>query len=235
MFGKERWSRRLFEGLGRIRTGFQGKSKSPGRRASAPANRKRAAREQKAFGRRLWFKSQGEALEFRALLAITVHDDVFRVTHDQPLDTVSGALFQNDEFGPIDPSNPPSAVLVEAPAHGSVTLNADGGFAYTPIAGFVGADTFSYRVTLGVEESDPGAVQIEVSNQTPTAFANLYTLEANTSLTLGGDLPTGGFDADGDPLVVALVSQPAHGALTTNEDGSVTYVVRPEILARMAC
>ena len=32
------------------------------------------------------------------------------------------------------------------PAHGSVTVNADGTFTYTPTAGYVGTDTFSYKI-----------------------------------------------------------------------------------------
>jgi hypothetical protein len=34
---------------------------------------------------------------------------------------------------------------VVAPAHGSVTLNADGSFTYTPIKGFYGTDSFTYK------------------------------------------------------------------------------------------
>jgi hypothetical protein len=34
---------------------------------------------------------------------------------------------------------------VTAPAHGSLTLNANGSFTYTPIQGFFGTDTFTYK------------------------------------------------------------------------------------------
>ena len=35
---------------------------------------------------------------------------------------------------------------VVAPAHGSLTLNSDGTFTYTPDAGWNGTDTFTYRI-----------------------------------------------------------------------------------------
>jgi hypothetical protein len=37
-----------------------------------------------------------------------------------------------------------TAKLVSGPANGTVTLNADGSFTYTPKAGFVGSDSFTY-------------------------------------------------------------------------------------------
>jgi hypothetical protein len=40
---------------------------------------------------------------------------------------------------------PLTAVLATGPAHGSLTFNADGSFVYTPVANFVGFDTFTYQ------------------------------------------------------------------------------------------
>jgi hypothetical protein len=38
-----------------------------------------------------------------------------------------------------------TAVLASGPAHGALTLNADGSFTYTPAANFVGSDSFTYQ------------------------------------------------------------------------------------------
>jgi VCBS repeat-containing protein len=38
-----------------------------------------------------------------------------------------------------------TAVLASGPAHGTVSLNADGSFTYTPTANFVGSDSFTYQ------------------------------------------------------------------------------------------
>ena len=42
-----------------------------------------------------------------------------------------------------------TAVLVTGPAHGTLALNADGSFTYTPAANFNGADSFTYRANDG--------------------------------------------------------------------------------------
>jgi hypothetical protein len=56
-----------------------------------------------------------------------------------------------------------SALLFAAPAHGTVSLDADGRFSFTPHAGFVGTDTFAYRVSDGVSTSNVGIVSIVVT------------------------------------------------------------------------
>ncbi len=55
-----------------------------------------------------------------------------------------------------------TATLVSAPAHGTLSLQADGTFTYRPAAGFVGADTFTYAADDGVSASAPVAVRIDV-------------------------------------------------------------------------
>ena len=42
-----------------------------------------------------------------------------------------------------------TAVLVSGPAHGTLTLNADGSFTYTPDANYSGPDSFTYRASDG--------------------------------------------------------------------------------------
>ena len=55
-----------------------------------------------------------------------------------------------------------TAVLGTRPAHGSLTLNADGSFSYTPNAGFWGTDSFTYTATDGHATSAPATVTITV-------------------------------------------------------------------------
>jgi hypothetical protein len=45
--------------------------------------------------------------------------------------------------------DPLTAVMLSEPAHGSVTLNPDGSFIYTPAPKFLGPDGFTYQVTDG--------------------------------------------------------------------------------------
>jgi len=45
--------------------------------------------------------------------------------------------------------DPLTAIVVSAPAHGALTLNANGGFSYTPAANYNGPDSFTYRANDG--------------------------------------------------------------------------------------
>jgi hypothetical protein len=58
--------------------------------------------------------------------------------------------------------DPLAAVLESGPAHGTLALEADGSFSYTPEPDFHGTDGFSYRAGDGNLESDTATVTIEV-------------------------------------------------------------------------
>jgi uncharacterized repeat protein (TIGR01451 family) len=58
--------------------------------------------------------------------------------------------------------NPLSAVKISDPTHGSLTLNADGSFVYTPNTGYAGSDSFTYNVDDGVATSNTVTVNITV-------------------------------------------------------------------------
>jgi hypothetical protein len=74
-----------------------------------------------------------------------------------------------------------TAVLASAPAHGTLSLNADGSFTYMPVANFVGSDSFTYqaRGSDGVL-SAAAPVTIQVSYQFGGFLAPL-----RSSLALG--------------------------------------------------
>ena len=54
--------------------------------------------------------------------------------------------------------------------HGTLTLNPDGSFTYTPAANFHGTDSFNYQVQDGVDDSATATVVITVTpvNDAPT-------------------------------------------------------------------
>ena len=76
-------------------------------------------------------------------------DDAYGATADSTLDIAAdGGVLANDQ---ASVRGPLSAEIDAAPAHGAVELAADGSFRYTPAAGFVGADSFTYRATDGTQ------------------------------------------------------------------------------------
>jgi hypothetical protein len=61
-----------------------------------------------------------------------------------------------------------TAEKVTNPAHGVLTLAANGSFSYTPAAGYVGPDAFSYRATDGSLDSPTRAVTLTVTALPPS-------------------------------------------------------------------
>ena len=55
-----------------------------------------------------------------------------------------------------------SAVLVSGPVHGTLTLNAEGSFIYTPTANYGGTDSFTYKVNDGELVSNIATVNIAI-------------------------------------------------------------------------
>ncbi|MGJ8673162.1 Ig-like domain-containing protein [Rubritalea sp.] len=62
-----------------------------------------------------------------------------------------------------DPDGDPnlSATLVSGPANGSIDLDPDGGFTYSPTSGFSGDDSFTYTASDGVADSNVATVSLQ--------------------------------------------------------------------------
>ena len=86
--------------------------------------------------------------------------DAYTTAEDTVLTVPAPGVLGNDS----DPDGDPlTAVLVTGPSHGSLTLNANGSFSYTPAADFAGSDSFSYRASDGTLSSSPATVTITVT------------------------------------------------------------------------
>ena len=57
-----------------------------------------------------------------------------------------------------------TAMKFSDPPNGTVVVQADGSFTYTPNTGFVGTDVFSYTANNGTQTSQTGAVSITVQD-----------------------------------------------------------------------
>jgi hypothetical protein len=66
------------------------------------------------------------------------------------------------------------ALKVSDPIHGTLGLNADGAFSYTPAAGYSGPDSFDYAVRDGHGGTDTATVNLTVSPTTLPPAAHTY-------------------------------------------------------------
>jgi Bacterial Ig domain len=94
----------------------------------------------------------------------TANNDSFSALTDHTLNVVAPGVLGNDSD--ID-GDPLTAVLASGPGHGVVTLAADGGFSYTPKAGYSGPDAFSYQAFDGTATSQTRAVSLTVTAVPP--------------------------------------------------------------------
>lgn len=118
-----------------------------------------------------------------------------------------------------------TTVLATNVAHGTLSLDTNGGFTYVPVNTYSGLDTFAYRATDGVGLSSPATVTISIqANGRPTAANDSYTVTKNSTLPLPAPgVLANDSDPDGDPLQAVLASSPAHGLLVLHTNGSFSY------------
>ncbi|WP_415796351.1 cadherin-like domain-containing protein, partial [Mycolicibacterium frederiksbergense] len=140
-------------------------------------------------------------------------DDSFSTDEDTAL---TGNVLTNDSD--VD-GNTLTVALVDGPANGTLTLNPDGSFTYTPAADFNGADSFSYTAGDGTTTSSVATVSITINpiNDAPVTVDDSFGTDEDTALT--GNVLTNDSDVDGDALTATLVDGPTNGTLTLNADG----------------
>ncbi|MEO5914515.1 MAG: Ig-like domain-containing protein [Luteolibacter sp.] len=117
--------------------------------------------------------------------APTAVADSYTTPRDTALVVAAAGLLSND----TDPeSNPLTAIINVAPGHGALTLNANGGFTYTPTGGYAGPDTFTYHANDGSLDSNTATVSLTVTAPGVTALVNGSFENGFTGWTTTGNL-----------------------------------------------
>ena len=152
-------------------------------------------------------------------------NDAYTTNEDSPLVVaLPGTILINDTD--ID-GNPLTAILVTGPAQGTLTLNANGTFTYTPGANYNGSDSFTYRANDGMTNSNIATVTITINaiNDAPVATNDAYTTNEDTPLTvvLANSVLVNDTDVEGSALAAVLDVGPSNGTLTLNANGTFTY------------
>jgi VCBS repeat-containing protein len=157
----------------------------------------------------------------------TVQADSYVTSEDDPVviaDVQSGVL-ANDT---TSQSQPIEATLVDQASHGHVDLAADGTFTYSADLNFNGTDTFTYTASDGFATSSVATVTIMVNpvNDAPVAANDSYIATQDTllSVPLATGVLSNDHDVDNATLTAILFSQPSHGQLTPNSNGTFDYM-----------
>lgn len=150
-------------------------------------------------------------------------NDSYTVNEDTALMISAPGVLANDS----DPDGHPlKAILASGPTHGTLTLNTNGSFTYSPATNYNGGDAFTYKANDGITNSGVATVSITVTpkNDAPMAANDSYTTAEDTTFNVSAPgVLSNDSDADGDPLKAILVSGPAHGTLTFNTNGGFSY------------
>ena len=159
--------------------------------------------------------------------APTATDDSFSTDEDSPLTVAAPGVLGND----TDPDGDTlSATLVSSPSNGTLTLNIDGSFTYTPTSNFGGSDSFTYQANDGTSSSNVAVVTITVTavNDAPSAADDSYSTPEDTELNVAAPGVLGNdADVDGDVLSAFVVTGPSNGFLFNLPDGTFDYVPLP--------
>ncbi len=153
-------------------------------------------------------------------------DDTTSAIHDRDLIVAAPGVLGNDSDGNGDVL---TVTLVTGPASGAVTLGPDGGYMYTPVSGFTGTDTFTYRADDGAATSGLATVTIDVTNASPSAADDSFAGPKGQPLVVdaASGVLANDADPDNDVLLAAVTTPPVNGTLALSGDGSFTYTPAP--------
>jgi VCBS repeat-containing protein len=150
-------------------------------------------------------------------------NNTYSTNEDVPLVVGVPGVLGNDTDAD---GNPLEVIVVSGPTHGTLVMDADGEFSYTPAANYNGPDSFTYRAFDGTVNSNLATVTITVSavNDAPVALPDSYSTNEDTPLVVAAPgLKANDSDVEGSALTAVKIANPGHGTVTVNANGSFTY------------
>ena len=117
-----------------------------------------------------------------------------------------------------------TAAVAAGPDHGTLVLNTDGSFTYTPEANWNGTDSFVFEVSDGYGGTDTATIDVVVaSTLAPVGVTDTYTADYGHAVDAANGVLSNDTDQNNGTLRAVLARGPEYGELVLNEDGSFTY------------
>ncbi|WP_375345141.1 tandem-95 repeat protein (plasmid) [Priestia megaterium] len=119
--------------------------------------------------------------------------------------------------------NPLTYGLLTGPVNGTVVVNPDGTYTYTPNENYNGIDSFSVVVSDGQGETAVSTITITILpvNDSPVG-PDVITVTTFEEIPVTGQIVA--IDPDGDPLIYTLQDLPTNGTAIINQEGLFTYI-----------
>ncbi len=162
--------------------------------------------------------NDGKADSNVATVAITVTsanmapmavNNTYATDMDSILNVPAPGVLDNDMVADGDTL---TAILESESTHGTLMLNSNGSFTYTPNTNYNGEDSFTYIANDSRSDSNIATVSITVNrvNHPPVANDQSVTTDENTQININLTAS----DPDNDILSFSIVTPPANGTLT---------------------
>ena len=151
-------------------------------------------------------------------------NDSYSTAMNTPLDITAPGVLSNDTDANGDQL---TAALVDDVSNGSLTLNTNGSFTYTPDTDYTGTDTFTYQANDGEFNSNIATVTITINggNHAPVAVDDSYEVDEDSMLNIAAPgVLSNDYDDDGDSLTAVLEDDVNNGTLTLYANGSFIYL-----------
>ena len=127
--------------------------------------------------------------------------------------------------------------LVSGPSNGTLTLNANGSFTYTPNGGFTGNESFTYRANDGTSDSNAATVTIAVNPSLDTTRPTVASIKpaagqtgvsraTNITVTFSEAMSPGSLNADTVRLVKSGTTTLVPLTMTTTTDAGGRTVLK---------
>jgi FtsP/CotA-like multicopper oxidase with cupredoxin domain len=148
---------------------------------------------------------------------------------DDTVDAAEGVAIVIDVLANDDDVDGDTLVVtgLTQPISGATVLNVDNTVTYTPIPGYLGAETFTYTANDSIVDGNVATVTVTVNphvNILPVAEDDYVSTSRNTPVTF--DITSNDSDSDGtiDNATVVFVTDPTRGgAVVSNGDGTITF------------